>query len=153
MQDSHIPTTGQTTSSFMPTSSQLSPNTTMPNLSTSPETPIHTTQSSFTQSDPNLTFNPSNTIPPFSHFFPTTGQSSSTIPQPQGQGSTIVHTTSTYQPPNQSGFYYSSFPGGQNSRLQRDVYDEEEFSGYNEEGYYYGGDGAFVGSQAQTGQV
>src|ERR1044071_2583832 len=84
MEDSHIPTTGQTTSSFMPTSSQLSPNTTMPNLSNNPATPIHTTQLSSTQVDPNLTFSPSNTIPPFSHFFPTTGQSSSTIPHPQG---------------------------------------------------------------------
>src|ERR1044071_7934386 len=129
MQDPHIPTTGQTTSPFMPTSSHISPNTTLPNFSTSPETPSHTTQPSSTQIDPNLTFNPSNTIPPFSYFFPTTGQSSSTIPQPQGQGSTIVHTTSTYQPPNQSDFYYSSFQGGQNSRFQRDVYDDEEFMG------------------------
>ena len=136
MQETQIPpTTGQTTSSFLPTSTQPSPNTTMPNTITNPtlphdSTPTHTTQPIYTQVEPNLTFSPASTIPPFSHFFPTTGQSSSTYPLPQG--STVIHTTSTYRPPTQSGFQYSSFPIGQSSGFQRDRYDdgyEEEYSG------------------------
>src|ERR1043165_7183878 len=86
-------------------------------------TPTHTTQPNSTQVEPNLTVSPSTTIPPFSHFFPTTDQSSSTYPLPP-QGLTVIHTTTTYQPPNQSGFQYSFVQIGQFSGIRGDRYDD-----------------------------
>ncbi|XP_022041080.1 uncharacterized protein LOC110943653 [Helianthus annuus] len=96
------PTTGEPIQPFIPKSTQPSPNTTIPTNTTEPTiiqnvTPTNTTQPITTQDEPTITFNPSTTIPPLSHFFPGAG----------------------------------------------DGYDEgfEEFDGYDEDGYAYGGDG------------
>ncbi|KAJ0795307.1 putative retrotransposon gag domain-containing protein [Helianthus annuus] len=155
MADSQIPpTTGQTTSSFIPTSTQPSPNTTIPNSTTIPTpphdtTPTNTTQPITTQEEPTITFNPSTTIPPLSHFFPGAGPSysSHTI----APISTIFHATSTFRPSNQAGFQYSTLPFRQSSGIQGDGYDEgfEEFEGYDEDGYAYGG----YGDQGEFGYV
>ncbi|KAJ0586830.1 putative nucleotidyltransferase, Ribonuclease H [Helianthus annuus] len=139
------PTTGEFTSSFIPTSTQPSPNTTIPPNTTEPTipqqvTPTNTTQPITTQEEPTVTFNPSTTIPPLSHFFPGAGPSYSS--HTMAPISSIVHAT-PYRPPNQSGFQYSTIPFGQSSGIQGDGYDEgyEEFEGFDEEGYGYGGDG------------
>ncbi|XP_021995519.1 altered inheritance of mitochondria protein 3-like [Helianthus annuus] len=140
------PTTGELIPPFIPSSTQPSPNTTIPNTMTDPTqphdaTPTNTTQPITTQEEPTLTFNPSTTIPPFSHFFLGAGQSSSTYSI--APNSTIVHATSTFRPSNQSGFQYSTLPFGQSSGIEGDGYEEgyEDFEGYEEEGYAYMGDG------------
>ncbi|XP_022013917.1 uncharacterized protein PB18E9.04c-like [Helianthus annuus] len=144
MADSQIPpTTGQTTSPFIPTSTQPSPKTTIPTTTTELTilhnvTPDNTTQPITTQEEPTITFNPSSTIPPLSHFFLGAGQSSSNYTI--APNSTIVHATS-FRPSNQSGFQYSTFPFGQSSGIGGDGYEEgyEDFEGYDEDGYAYGG--------------
>ncbi|XP_021971326.1 circumsporozoite protein-like [Helianthus annuus] len=151
------PTTGEPIPPFIPLSTQPSPNTTMPNTTTDP-TPPHdvpppnTTPPITTQVQPTLTFNPSTTIPSFSHFFPALGQSSSTYPLPQS--STVIHATSSFRPPNKLGFQYSCFPFGQSSGIGGYGYEEgyEEFEGYEEDGFYYEGDGGNLGPQGEVGQ-
>ncbi|KAL8226843.1 hypothetical protein R6Q57_016675 [Mikania cordata] len=121
MADPQIPpTTDQSTSSFIPTSTQPSPNTIY--SPTYEVTLNNTTHPTPTSLEPNPTFSPSTTIPPLSYFFPTFGQSSSTI----------VHASSSIRPPTQLG----SRPIGQTSGIQGDGYGdsyEEEFKGYEEE--------------------
>ncbi|XP_022041505.1 heterogeneous nuclear ribonucleoprotein A1, A2/B1 homolog [Helianthus annuus] len=56
---------------------------------------------------------------------------------------------------NQSGFQYSTLPFGQSSGIQGDGYDdryEEDFRGYEEEGFSFGGDGGHLGPQGGAGQ-
>ncbi|KAL8226069.1 hypothetical protein R6Q57_018626, partial [Mikania cordata] len=122
MADPQIPpTTDQSTSSFIPTSTQPSPNTIY--SPTYEVTPNNTTHPTPTSLEPNHTFSPSTTVPPLSYFFPNLGQSSSTI----------VHASSSIRPPTQVG----SGPIGQTSGIQGDGYGdryEEEFKGYEEEG-------------------
>ncbi|KAJ0489054.1 putative transcription factor interactor and regulator CCHC(Zn) family [Helianthus annuus] len=151
MADSQIPpTTSQSSSSFIPTSTQPSPNTTLPNT-TAEFTPSNVTQPITTQTEPTITYNPSTTIPPLSHFFPpTTGQSSSTFTI--APNSTIVHTTSSFRPQQQqSGFQYSTIPFGQTSGIQGDGYDDgfEDYEGYEDDGYGYGG----YGDQGEFGYL
>ncbi|XP_021991612.1 probable serine/threonine-protein kinase DDB_G0281745 [Helianthus annuus] len=132
------PTTGQTTPS------------TPPPVSTTNPTPIHElkptnpTLHTSTQTEHTFSYHPSSTVPPFSSFFPTSGQSPSSqqIPPPQFQpNSSIVHTTSTFQPPLQPGLQYQQPQFLQTIGARRDGYDdgyEEEFAGYEEEGYVQG---------------
>ncbi|KAL8214092.1 hypothetical protein R6Q57_003541, partial [Mikania cordata] len=133
MADPQIPpTTDQSTSSFIPTSTQPSPNTIY--SPTYEVTPNNTTHPTPTSLEPNHTFSPSTTIPPLSYFFPNFGQSSSTM----------VHASSSIRPPTQVG----SGPIGDG---YGDRY-EEEFKGYEEEGYYYGSDVGYMGHQAGLSQ-
>ncbi|KAL8225888.1 hypothetical protein R6Q57_018445 [Mikania cordata] len=156
MADPQIPpTTDQSTSSFIPTSTQPSPNTIYSPTFGVP--PTNTTPLATTQSEHAFTYNPSSVVPPFSTFFPSSGQSSSTqqIPPNQFQpNSTIVHTTSTFQPLTQSGFHHPTSQFVQSSGVGGDGVDggyEEEFEGYEEEGYYYGGEGGNLGLQGGMG--
>ncbi|XP_022041504.1 uncharacterized protein LOC110944097 [Helianthus annuus] len=81
------------------------------------------------------------------------GQSSSNFTI--APNSTIVHATLSFRSLNQSGFQYSTLPFGQSSGIQGDGYDdgyEEDFRGYEEEGFSYGGDGGYLGPQGGAGQ-
>ncbi|XP_022024458.1 uncharacterized protein LOC110924774 [Helianthus annuus] len=77
---------------------------------------------------------------------PTTGELippfilTSTQPSPN---TTMPNTTTKPTPPHDSGFQYSTLPFGQSSGIGGDGYDEgyEDFEGYDEDGYAYGGDG------------
>ncbi|KAL8227405.1 hypothetical protein R6Q59_000128 [Mikania micrantha] len=140
------------------TTGQATPSTPSPNLTTNPTStfevpPTNTTPLATTQSEHAFTYNPSSVVPPLSYFFPTSGQSSSTqqIPLNQFQpSSTIVHTTSTFQPSIQSGFHHPTSQFVQSSGIGGDGFEggyEEEFGGYEEEGYYYEGDGGNLGPQ------
>ncbi|XP_022023538.1 extensin-like [Helianthus annuus] len=131
------PTTGEPTPPFIPSSTQPSPNITTP-ASTPEIKPTNTTLPENTQSEYSFSYNPtSSAVPAYSTFFPTASQpSSSQIPPPNlyQTGPSIIHST-PFQPRVQ--FQHTS-------RVRQDGFDDEfedDFVGYDEEGYMYGGDG------------
>jgi hypothetical protein len=127
------PTTGQIP--FTPP-----PNPSKP-TSTAEIKPPNTTLPQICQTEGTFSFGPSfSGVPPFSSFFPSSGQSSSSTSQPRPPAGLfhidppIVHATSSI-PPN---VQYQTVGGG--GDMYNDGYDDD-FEGYDEEGYVYASDG------------
>ncbi|KAI3806608.1 hypothetical protein L1987_22518 [Smallanthus sonchifolius] len=148
--DPPILTTGQT----LPTTTPPIPSSPITNESK----PTNTTVPTSTLPPNPLSYQTTSTFPPFSHFFPTQGQSSSqqSQPFPFQQDPPITFTTPVQQQQSPSRFQYQQSPVMPFMRVQDDGFDggyEDEYEGYDEGEYTLGGNGNQTGFQGGGGFV
>ncbi|KAI3815454.1 hypothetical protein L1987_15122 [Smallanthus sonchifolius] len=148
--DPPILTTGQT----LPTTTPPIPSSPITNESK----PTNTTFPTSTLPPNPLSYQTASTFPPFSHFFPTQGQSSSqqSQPFPFQQDPPITFTTPVQQQQPPSRFQYQQSPAMPFMRVQDDGFDggyEDEYEGYDEGEYTLGGNGNQTGFQGGVGFV
>ncbi|KAI3828025.1 hypothetical protein L1987_02115 [Smallanthus sonchifolius] len=152
--DPPILTTGQT----LPTTTPPSPSSPI----TSESKPTNTTVPTSTLPPNPLSYQTASTLPPFSHFFPTQGQSSSqqSQPFPFQQDTPITFTTPVQQQQPPSRYQYQGGvqqpPSMPFMRVQDDGFDdgyEDEYEVDDEGEYTLGGNGNQTGFQGGSGFV